>query len=231
MGFLYLRPRFYFGRGVPHERWMGLELNPIISGSGGGLYTGVRGELPGFDVRLGARYRFAWTRSFLAPLDGYDHLQVRDRSGPNANYVSLEAQVSYAIPIENMAVVGEVTASYVLPLQGGFFLYEDTLRLIVAAPGFVWGLSCFYRFRFGDDDAFSVEPGFELVHMPARGASVLLRVGAHAAVRMFPDLEARLTVLPGIIGPDRLGAGGGHSFLLGLRYRWATDTPRFGGES
>jgi hypothetical protein len=227
LGFLFLQPRFHVGYGVPHEMWVGAEVDPIISGSGIGVYAGVRGEIPFGDLRVGGRYRYNWTRSFLETLDGYDHLQLRDRSGPNASYLSFETQLSLDIPVESTAFVSEITATYVFPFEQGFFLYEDTLRVITSTPSWVWSVSAAWRFHFGPDDAFSIQPGAELVHLVARDEFVL-RVGLRAAIRMWPDLQVRLIAMPAIVSPDSLGGAGGHSFLLGLRYRWATDTPRFG---
>ena len=229
LGFLFLQPRFHFGYGVPHQLWVGAELNPIISGSGIGVYGGLRGEVPWGDLRVGARYRFNWTRSFLEALDGYDHLQLRDRTGPNANYVSAEAQLSLDVPVETTAFVAELTATYVIPFEQGMYiaLYEDTLQVITVSPGWIWSAMIGWRFHFGPDDAFSVEPGAELVHLVERDAFVF-RAGLRAAIRLWPDLSVRLIAMPGLVSPDRLGGGGGHSFLLGLRYRWATDAPRFG---
>ena len=229
VGFLFLQPRFHFGYGVPHETWIGAEVDPIISGSGLGAYGGIRGAIPWGDLRVGARYRFNWTRSFLEALDGYDHLQLRDRTGPNANYLSLEAQLSLDIPVESTAFAAELTATYVLPFEEGYYLYEDTLRIITVAPGWVWSVAAGWRFHFGDEDAFSIEPGAEVVHLVDRDDYVL-RVGLRAAIRMWPDLSVRLIAMPAVLSPDSLGGAGGHSFLLGIRYRWATDAPRFGDE-
>ncbi|MEQ8726059.1 MAG: hypothetical protein RID81_32515 [Sandaracinaceae bacterium] len=229
LGFLFLQPRFHAGYGVPHETWLGLEIDPIISGSGLGAYGGLRGAVPWGDLRVGARYRFNWTRSFLEALDGYDHLQLRDRTGPNANYVSLESQLSLDVPVESTAFAAEVTVTYVLPFEEGYYLYEDTLRVITVSPGWVWSVAAGWRFHFGDDDAFSIEPGAEVVHLVERDDFVL-RVGLRAAIRMWPDLSVRMIAMPAVLSPDSLGGAGGHSFLLGIRYRWATDAPRFGPE-
>ncbi|MFK7986887.1 MAG: hypothetical protein AB8I08_12755 [Sandaracinaceae bacterium] len=241
VGFLFLQPRFHAGYGVPHELWLGLELDPIISGSGIGVYGGIRGEIPYADLRIGARYRFNWTRSFLESLDGYDHIQLRDRVGPNANYLSAEAQLSFDIPIESTDLVGEITATYVVPFEEGFSIYEDTLRIIVVAPSWIWSVGIGWRFSFGPNEAFSIEPGVELTHLVGRDAALgapagaasqeapfVLRAGLRASIRMWPDLSVRLTAMPAIVSPDSLGGAGGHSFLLGIRYRWATDAPRYG---
>ncbi len=230
LGFLFLEPRFHLGYGVPHQTWIGAELDPILSGSGIGVYGGVRGAVPWGDLRLGARYRFNWTRSFLEALDGYDNLQYRDRTGPNANYLSLEAQLSLYVPIDSMAFTSEITATYVVPFEQGSYtaVYEDSLHIITVAPGWVWSASVGWRFRFGPEDAIWIEPQVELAHIVSRDAFVV-RVGLEAGIRLWPDLDVRLMALPAVYAPDNIGAGGGNTFHLGLRYRWATDAPRFGG--
>jgi hypothetical protein len=229
LGFLFVEPRFHFGYGVPHQLWFGGEVNPIISGSGLGLYAGLRGAVPWGDLRLGGRYRFNWTRSFLEALDGYDQITLRDRTGPNANYLSLEGQLSVHVPVDHTAFVSEVTGTYVVPIEQGAYVavYEDTLRVITVTPGWIWSVSLGWRFEFGPEEAFYIEPGAELVHLVER-EQIVFRAGLRAGIRMWPDLEVRLIAMPAWAGADNLGGAGGHSFLLGFRYRWATDTPRFG---
>jgi hypothetical protein len=226
LGLLFLRPRFQFGYGTPHELWGGLQIDPILSSSGVGLYGGLRGEIPHLDLRIGGRYRYSFTGNFLMPLDGYDHLQYRDRTLDDASYLSLEAQLSGDIPIGSTAILLETTATYVTLVPEQTYLFEETLKLIVG-PGFLWSGVIGYRIRFGDDDAFYITPQVELVHLVERDA-FMVRVGLRAGIRLWPDLEVRLIAMPTIVSPDSLGASNGDTFLLGIRYLWATDAPRFG---
>jgi hypothetical protein len=226
VGLLFVRPRFQFGYGTPHEMWGGLQIDPIVSTSGLGLYGGLRAEIPHADFRIGGRYRYSFGNSFLQPLDGYDHLTFRDRSLPSAAYLSWEAQASFEIPIDSTAIVVEGTATYLTLAPDGDYVFEESLR-VISPPGFIFGGLLGYRIRFGEDDAFYVTPQVEVIHLAERGDNVL-RAGLRAGIRLWPDLEVRLIAMPAWYSPDRLGAAGGDTFLLGVRYLWATDAPRFG---
>ncbi len=223
LGFLFLRPKFYFGWGTPHDAFVSLEVDPLISGAGFGGYGGLRGEIPWGELRVGARYFFTFTRSFLYAMDSFDHLQVRDRSGPPSRYLSLEAELSFQIPIGPVEIHGEIAGTYVTLVEEGLFAYEETLRVVLDPP-FVWSAALWLRVVFGDSDEFYIQPGIEVVHLVER-EDFVLRVGLRAGVRMWDDLELRLFAMPALVSPDSLGAAGGDTFLLGLRYLWATDRP------
>jgi len=223
LGFLYLRPKFYLGWGTPHDAFIALEVNPLISGRGFGAYGGLRGELPFGELRVGARYFFTFTRSFLQAMDSFDHLQVVDRTGPPSRYLSLEAQLGVDVPIGPINIASEVTATYVALTDPGFFVFEEDLRIIVAPP-FIWSANLGLRIRFGDDDEFYIQPMAEIVHLVNRNDFVL-RVGLRAGVHLWPDLDVRLLAMPAVASPDSLGAAASDTFLMGIRYRWATDRP------
>ncbi len=223
LGFLFLRPKFYLGWGTPHRTFVAFEVTPLISGRGVGAYLGLRGRVPYGDLRVGARYFSAFTRSFLFAADAYDHLQVRDRSGPTSRYLSLESQLGVSIPIGSHAIVSEITGTYVTLVEPGFFVFEETLRVVLDPP-FVWSASLGVQIRFGDHGEYYVQPGAEIVHVVDRG-QFIVRAGLRAGVRLWSDLEVRLIAMPAILSPDSLGAAAGDTFLLGVRYRWATDRP------
>ena len=46
-------------------------------------------------------------------------------------------------------------------------------------------------------------------------------------LRLFDQLEARGTFVPVLYSKDALGADGADTFLVGIRYRWATGLKRF----
>ncbi len=225
LGFLFLRPVFLFGYGTPHETYVAFEIDPLIAGRGVGVYSGFRAELPFTELRAGARYFFTFTRSFLRALDTFDHLQIRDRSGPGAAYLSLEAQLELSIPIGPISIDSETTATYVLAETNSEypFVFEESL-MVVLEPPFVWGTSLGVAIHFGDDDAYYITPTAEIIHLVER-EDIVLRVGLRAGIRMWEDLELRLIAMPAIVSPDSLGAAAGDTFLLGIRYRWVTENP------
>lgn len=228
LGFLFLRPGFLFGWGTPHRTYIAFEADPLISGRGVGIYSGFRGSIPFVSYRVGGRYFFTFTRSFLTALDEYDHLQIRDRSGPPSSYLALEAQLDLEIPVGPVSIVSEITGTYVTLVEPGFFVFEETLRVVLDPP-FIWSASLGLEIRFGDDDELYITPGAEVVHLVERNDFVV-RFGLRAGVHLWPDLQVRLIAMPAILSPDRLGASAGDTFLLGIRYVWATDRPEAPGE-
>lgn len=227
LGYLFLRPQFFFGWGTPHDTFVSFEADPVIAGEGVGIYWGLRGAIEHANLRVGARYFYAFTRSFLVPPDpmvgGYDHIQLRDGSGPSSTYLSLEAQLSFEIPMGPLAIVSEVTGTYVTLVPADYWVFEETLRVVVAPP-FIWGASLGLEIRFGDDGQFWIMPGAEVIHLVER-SDFVLRVGLRAGLQLWPDLSLRLIAMSAIVSPDSVGAAGGDTFLLGLRYVWATDRP------
>ena len=52
--------------------------------------------------------------------------------------------------------------------------------------------------------------------------SEVWRGGFVGSVRLYQNLQARGIFIPVLVSDDSLGAAGGDTFLLGIRYRWAT---------
>ncbi len=229
LGFLYVRPRFHFGWGRPHSSWIGIEANPLVSGEGVGAYAGLRGEYSWLEVRVGGRYFFTFQRSFLSPRDRFTHLDIQDRSQAASRYLSLEAQLQLDPDIVEInhslriSLNTEITGTYITLVDPGLYVFEETLKVVVEPP-WLWSVDFGVRFAFGPDLSFYVQPRAEIVHLVGRNG-IVLRVGLQAGVHLWPDLEIRVIAEPAILSPDDLGAVGGDTFLLGLRYRWATGMP------
>lgn len=221
LGVLYFRPRFSGGYGKPHETWLGFDLNPIFSGEGIGAYGGLRFAVPFLDLRLGARYYFTFRRSFLIPRESYDHLQIESRAGPSSRYLALEAELSLDVPIGPTSIVSELAVTSVQFVDDGFYVYEETIK-VVTDPPYIWRGRLGYTIDFGPDGLIRFGVVAELVHLPGRDAWVF-RAGGIARVSLWHDLEIRGTFIPAILSPDELGADGGDSFNVGLRFRWATN--------
>ena len=231
-GFLYVRPRFALGYGRPHARWLGLEMNPIFSEEGVAGYAGLRAVLPYVSLRAGGRYWLTFYRSFLEPRDSFTVEQIELRTGPRSRFLSWEAELaltvplgSGSVPLASGALLAELAGSYVTGVDEGYYVYEETLRVVVDPPwvwrarvGYLWPTA---RAASHREATLQVGPVLELVGVPRRG-TLVLRAGGLVRIRLSGDLEARGTFVPAVATPDALGARGGDAFLLGVRYRWAS---------
>lgn len=229
-GFLYVRPRLELGYGRPHAVWLGLEMNPIFSEEGLAAYAGLRAALPYLSVRAGGRAWYTFYRSFLAPRDSYTVEQIELRQGPRSRFLTWEAEAALSVPLGPGTVLSELAGSYVSGVDEGYYVYEETLRVVAEPPwiwraraGYLWGGVPWHLLGTAADRENTVQlgPVLELVGVPRRGALVL-RAGGLVRIRLAGDLEARGTFIPALATPDALGARGGDAFLLGIRYRWAS---------
>jgi hypothetical protein len=220
VGFLYVRPRFSFGYGKPHDVWVGIDANPIFSSEGVAGYAGLRFDLPYFNLRVGGRYWYTFQRSFLIPEESYSVEDIELQLGPPSRFLTWEAELTSNVPLGVGAVLVELAGSYVTRVPDPYYVYEETLRVVVEPP-WVWRTRVGYMLPLDRDRTIVVGPVAEVVGVPERG-TVVYRAGALARVFLSPSLEARGTFVPAIITPDPLGARGGDAFLLGIRWRWAT---------
>jgi hypothetical protein len=219
-GFLYVRPRFSAGYGRPHDGWVGLDTNPIFSAEGVAAYAGLRFDLPYFNLRVGGRYWYTFRRAFLLPDDSYTVEDIELRRGPRSKFLTWEAELTTHLPLGPGNVLLELAGSRVTGVPDGYFVYEETLHVVVDPP-WVWRTRLGYMLPLDRDRTIVVGPAAEVVGIPKRD-TLVLRAGAIARIFLSPALEARGTFLPAIASPDPLGARGGDAFLLGIRYRWAT---------
>jgi len=220
LGFIYFRPRFSTGYGRPHSRWFGVDVNPIFSSEGIATYAGLRLELPLFNLRAGARYWNTFQRSFLEPRERYSVEDIELRQGPKSTFVTWESELTFNVPIGPGWVLVELAGSYVTGVPDAYYVYEETLRVVVDPP-WVWRTRVGYTLALDRAATVIVGPIFEVVGVPKRGTQVY-RAGGLIRVSLGVDLEARGTFVPAIVTPDPLGAEGADTFLLGIRYRWAT---------
>lgn len=226
VGLLYFRPRLAAGFGLPHHNWVGLEANPLISGEGVGGWAGLRAALPFADIRLGGRYRYAFRRSFLKPQETYTREEIEDRQGPHSTYVSLEAELSGYVPVGPGVVLWEVAGTAVQGVDDGYYVYEETIRVVLDPP-LVWRARVGYALRLPFLKRLSAGVVFEVVGVPKREEVLVLRGGIVMRMKLYRQLEARGTFVPVLYSKDALGAAGADTFLVGVRYRWATGLRHF----
>ncbi|MCA9669622.1 MAG: hypothetical protein KC503_28700 [Myxococcales bacterium] len=225
LGFVFLRPRISLGYGQPHARWLGIDINPIVSGEGLGAYGGLRFALPYLDLRVGGRWRFfTFRRSFLEQKDRYIREDIELRDGPKSRYAALEAELTGNFPIRKLSLLQfELAGSYVIGVPDGYNVYEEDIRVVLEPP-WVWRARVGYAFRLLREDALTVGLLVEIVHNPGRD-KFAIRGGVRMALRIRYDLDMRLAFIPVLVSKDSLGAAGGDVFLIGLRWRWATGQP------
>lgn len=219
-GFLYIRPRFSTGYGRPHDLWVGLDANPIFSSEGVAGYLGLRFDLPFVNLRVGGRYWYTFRRSFLVPELSYSVEDIERRAGPPSRFLTWEAELTTTVPVGRGMLLAEGSLSLVTGVADDYYVYEETLRVVVDPP-WVWRARAGYTVAVDDDRTIVIGPVLEVVGVPKRDV-VVYRAGALARIFLSPALEARGTFVPAVYTPDPLGARGGDAFLLGIRYRWAT---------
>jgi hypothetical protein len=220
VGFLYARPRLSLGYGKPFDLWAGVDMNPIATATGVGAYAGLRLQVPWFDLRAGARGFYAFDHRFLSPQASYGTADLYDAAGPQSRYVTLEADLSGGIPVGPGSILLVLTASAVQGVPAGYYVYEETLR-VIAAPPTIYRARTGYAVRLGAEGAARVGLVGEVLDLPGRDALVY-RAGVVASFSIDDHLEAvGLLVIP-VVSPDSIGIAGGDFGELGLRYRWAT---------
>jgi hypothetical protein len=219
-GFLYVRPRFSTGYGRPHDLWVGLDANPIFSSEGVAGYLGLRFDFPFVNLRVGGRYWYTFRRSFLVPEASYSVEDIELREGPASRFLTWEAELTTNVPLGRGVLIGESSFSLVTGVPDPYYVYEETLRVVVDPP-YVWRTRLGYTVAIDSERTIVIGPVLEFVAIPKRDV-VVYRAGALARIFLSPSLEARGTFVPAVYTPDPLGARGGDAFLLGIRYRWAT---------
>ncbi|MBX3125953.1 MAG: hypothetical protein KF718_04525 [Polyangiaceae bacterium] len=224
LGWTYVRPRIAAGYGRPYYRWLGVEAAPLGSTSGAGAYVGAKGQMPYFEMRAGARYFAPIARSLFPARESQDWIDIERRDGPSATYVALESELSGAVPIAGGGPFWMLTAYYVSDLPDGYHLFEESLKVVIDPP-WVWRFRVGYAARFGKYDAISLGVAQENLVLPGRGRHVL-RAGLIASVRVTDNLDAQLSILPVLHGPDTIGLDGADFGQLGVRWRFATGMPK-----
>jgi hypothetical protein len=203
LGYLYLRPRLSIGYGRPFTQWIGVDVNPSISGNYIGVYGGVRAEIPHLSWRFGVRENAAYIRTFLDRMDNYGRVEFSLPAGPGDLY-------------------GLASASYVTSVQAGKNVFEENLRVIVEPP---WVLRARggYLLRWGARRQHSIGLVADVFDIPKRSDGIIVRVGLLVRVVLSRRVEVRGSFIPTIASPDTIGLAGSDFTELGLRYRWASE--------
>jgi hypothetical protein len=221
-GYLYLRPRVSVGYGLPFTQWLGFDANPILVGAGYGGYGGARFAVPYFDLRVGARYFSAFQHAYLTPARSYDRVALDDTRRESARLITLEAEVTGAIPVGPGDIVALGSLSSVHGVPEDAYVFEETLRVIVSPP-LVWRVRGGYALRLGAHGQHSVGLVADFLHVPKRDDSRTVRAGPVLRVGLSRHFEVRGSFVVTVVSPDSLGLVGGDFTELGVRWRTATE--------
>jgi hypothetical protein len=219
LGVFFLRPRISIGYGRPHNRWIGIDLNPIAGSEGLGAYWGLRGSFPYFDVRFGARYQYTFRRSFLLPKSSFNREDIEIRDGPRSDYLSWEIEITSSIPVGPGALFGEAAVTSVHNIDDGFYVFEENVRAVINPP-WVWRALAGYVFRLLPDGSLRVAVVGQVVNVPKRDLFIY-RAGVRVRFRLAYNLELRGNFVPVVWSRDEIGAAGADTFQIGFRYLWA----------
>jgi hypothetical protein len=219
-GYLYLKPRFSFGFGQPFALWGGVDAVPLVTPDAAGGYSGLHLQIDWFELRAGARFVHAFRHQFLTPKDSYSLVDLAQDTGHPSDYLGLEAEVAAAIPAGPGSVLVLGTASSIQLVPSGYYVYDETLRVVVGPPP-VYRARVGYAVPFMPEDNARLGIVGEVLEIPERKAQVY-RAGVVATFDIDDSLQAVAAVVVPFVGPDSLGFLGADYTELGIRYRWAT---------
>jgi hypothetical protein len=221
-GFAYLRPRVSTGYGQPHSFWGGLDANPILSTASTGAYGGVHFEHSIVELRAGALYFYSFRRSFLPVQDSYDRRDVElIIDGQRASYVAWSAELTLDVPVGFGEIHSESEPIRVASAPSGRATYLESLPAVIHGR---WACrqQLGYSFPIPSVDGLSLGVVGEAIVIPRRDEAVIWRGGATVRWWLFDDLQLRMTFIPVLVSPDRLGLKGGDFGEIGIRHYWAT---------
>ena len=221
-GYLYFRPRASVGYGLPFTRWVGIDANPVVSGSGMGVYGGLRFALEHIDLRVGSRYFYAFRHAFLPPLRSLGRLDLDNVERGRATLVTHEAEINGSLPVGPGDIIALLSVSYATGVPSDSFVFEETLKVVINPP-LVWRARGGYVLKFGKYNQHSVGLVADVINVPKRDPGTTLRVGPVTRIVLSRHFEVRGSFVVPFISPDRLGLVGGDFAELGVRYRWATN--------
>ncbi len=224
LGWAYARPRLAVGWGRPFYRHLSLEAQPLISPNGAGGYLGAKGAVPFLELRSGLRYFAPFDRSLLTPRVSYQRVDIEERDGPGAAHTVVEAEMAGAVPLPGGGPFWVLSVYHVPGLQQGFYLYEESLKMVIKPP-WVWRARFGYGVHFGKDDAIGVGVAEEVIVNPGRREHVL-RAGVVGSVQISDNVDVQATFLPVISSPDHIGLAGADFGHLGIRWRFATQASK-----
>jgi hypothetical protein len=221
-GFAYLRPRFSLGYGQPYWRFAQLDAQPIVTTAGAGQYLGFLGTLKFTALRLGARYYYPFSRSFLLPRDRYSRRDIQLVEGPRADYLALEAELSATVPVYVGSLFALATMYRTSLVPDGYYLFEESLHTVMKPP-YIWRGRLGYLVGLGSEGGIRVGVATDVIGLPGRDEFVV-RAGVLGNVLINAHLEAQASFIPVIVSPDTIGLAGADFGQLGVRFRWATDS-------
>jgi len=220
LGVLYWQPTMAVGYGKPHYQWFGAEIYATGSQSGGRGYAGLHGQLPGLDLRVGARYEFPIGQGFLPPQDAYERDDLDNRHLGLARYLAAQAELGGWVELFGGTLFAVASGYALVGVPADRYVFEESLR-VVAAPPWLWRARAGYLAHIGWLETMQLGGAAEAIHSVGRG-KLLVRAGPVISVALTHHLEAIGVAMFVAASPDRLGLIGAEFGQLGLRYRWAT---------
>lgn len=221
LGFLFFRPRVSGGFGVPHRRWWGADLVPILSGAQAGFYSGLRVRTPRVELRSGVLFSGAFFRGRMEPKTNYDERDLELRTGTPASYWASDTELTLSAPLGPTYLQLESQLMY-LPAEGNSALFVETLGVVVVPP---WALRehLSWSFPSGLLPGLFWGPVVESVWVPGREDAWVVRAGGSVRFWLYQDVQLRTDVVPTVFSPDTLGRAGASWLQLNLRLLWATN--------
>lgn len=224
IGLPYVRPAFQVGFGRPFHRAMSLDLEPLVTMSGAGVYGGVRATVPFLELRAGVRKFETFERTLLPVKARHERADLELANGPEAEPNTLESELSGAIAVPGGGPFWLLGVYYTTHVEPGHHLYDE-YRNVIIAPPWLWRARVGYAWRFGRNDAVRLGVAEEILQNAGRPGYVI-RAGVLGSVAIGANADAELSFLPVVHSPDSIGLAGADFAHLGVRWRWATATPK-----
>jgi hypothetical protein len=208
------------GFGRPHYQWIGLSTDTALSLRGLQTFGGIRAVAPWGFARFGPRWWTGLGQKLLTPELSYNRAEIDVNDGLKSKYLSLDGEVGFSIRLPIGAIGGLITAYGILGVPQGYYVFEDSLRVIMDPP-FVGRARLSYLAPIGDPATFNIGGLAEVIYNPGR-EYVNVRIGPAVAVSLTHHLEAVASIAISVANPDEIGISGADLGQIGLRYRWAT---------
>ena len=222
VGYLFLRPRASFGYGIPHQRWWGVDLVPILSGKEAGAYAGLRWRGPRVEIRSGMLFASAFYRGSLPDAPAYDQRDLDRQSEDPADYWAWDSELTVSVPIGKSFAQSETQLLYLPFADRSRNLFVETMGVILAPP---WALREQLRGSFPLTflPGLFMGPAVELVWLPGRADPWVARAGASFSLSLYQDVQLRTDVLPTVWSSDTLGRMGSPWLTINVRLLWASN--------
>ena len=217
-GYRFVRPRLSVGWGVPFAEWLGVDVNPFLSGNALGGYVGVRFASPYVNVRSGISRVYSLNRSFLPITDSYNRELAELRfDDDRARYWAFRSELTLRIPLFGGRLISETESIGIRGTPEDRYVFVQ-LAGVVSGGSWLLRERLSYSYPVESVSGLAVGVSGEVVVLPERRERVW-RAGVRARWQLWDNLGLRLTALPTISGPDRIGLVGGE-FELGVRWFW-----------